>query len=180
MPQHSQSLSRKHNIFHFHFFQFEAKQLLAVLSERAPYTLNITNLTTTLATSRNNLLKLLDLLDKAALIRRLYSSDMSMGMLIKPEKILFDNSNIMYALSTNADKGTCRETYFSSQLAYKHRIYMPEQGDLVVDNNYLFEVGGKKKKFSQIKDINNSYVVADEIEIGFGNKIPLWIFGLMY
>jgi len=31
-----------------------------------------------------------------------------------------------------------------------------------------------------IKDIPNSYVVANDMEIGYGNKIPLWMFGLLY
>ena len=73
-----------------------------------------------------------------------------------------------------------RETYFASQLGVNHCLYMPNQGDLIVDGKYLFEVGGKGKKFSQIKDIENSYVVADKIDIGYGNKIPLWLFGLLY
>jgi hypothetical protein len=41
-------------------------------------------------------------------------------------------------------------------------------------------VGGKGKSFEQIKDLKNSFVVADDIEMGIGNKIPLWLFGLMY
>ena len=41
-------------------------------------------------------------------------------------------------------------------------------------------VGGKNKDFSQIKDADNSFVVADGIEVGFKNKIPLWLFGFLY
>ena len=26
----------------------------------------------------------------------------------------------------------------------------------------------------------NSFVVSDDMEIGHGNKIPLWLFGLLY
>lgn len=159
---------------------YKAKALLAVLAERGPYTLNVSSLSNTLSVSRNSLLKLFALMDKAALIRRLYSMDNGMNRLAKPEKILFDNTNIMFALSPNADSGTMRETYFASQLAVSHTIYMPTQGDLVVDDKFLFEIGGKKKKFSQIKDIDQSFVVADDIECGFGNKIPLWMFGMMY
>lgn len=33
---------------------------------------------------------------------------------------------------------------------------------------------------TQIKDIPDSYVVADDIEFGFGNKILLWLFGFLY
>jgi len=29
------------------------------------------------------------------------------------------------------------------------------------------------------RNIPDSYVAADEMEIGFGNKIPLWLFGMM-
>lgn len=159
---------------------YKAKQLLGILAERSPYTLNISSLCSTLQASRNNVLKLIDLMDKAALVRRLYSEDSGMKMLEKPEKILFSNTNLMYCLTRNVDTGTLRETYFASQIAEGHKIFMPSQGDLVVDGKWLFEVGGKGKGFSQIKDINDSFVVSDNLEIGYGNKIPLWLFGLLY
>ena len=53
-------------------------------------------------------------------------------------------------------------------------------GDFLVDGKYTFEVGGKGKGFNQIKDVPNSYVVNDDVEIGIGNKIPLWLFGFLY
>ena len=59
-------------------------------------------------------------------------------------------------------------------------LSLPETGDCLVDGKYLFEIGGKKKSYNQIKDMNDSYVVADNTEVGMGNKIPLWIFGFMY
>lgn len=68
---------------------------------------------------------------------------------------------------------------FASML-FNHKISMPTKGDVLVDDKYLFEVGGKKKKFAQIADVSNSYVVADNIEVGLGNKIPLWMFGMLY
>ena len=105
---------------------------------------------------------------------------MGMGVLVKPDKILFDNTNIMYALSGTVDAGTMRETCFASMLASDHTMAMSQQGDFVVDGNILFEIGGKGKKFTQIKDVPRSYVVADQIEVGMGNKIPLWLFGFLY
>jgi len=159
---------------------YKTKQLLGVLAERSPYTLNISSLCNVLQSSRNNVLKLLDLMDKAALVRRLYSVESGMKMLTKPEKILFYNTNLMYCLTPRADAGTMRETYLASQVGAGHSLYMPTQGDLVVDGKWLFEVGGKKKGFSQIKNVKESYVVSDDMEIGYGNKIPLWMFGLLY
>ena len=159
---------------------YKAKQLLAVLAEQPPYTLNISSLCNALQASRNNVLKLLDLMNRAALIRRLYASAEGMNMLTKPEKILFYNTNLMFCLTSQADAGTLRETYFASQLGIAHKLSMPEKGDIVADGKWLFEVGGKRKGFSQIKEIEASFVVADDMEIGHGNKIPLWLFGLLY
>lgn len=159
---------------------YKAKQLLAVLAEQTPYTLNISSLCNALQSSRNNVLKLLDLMDKAALIRRLYASAEGMNTLTKPEKILFYNTNLMYCLTPKADTGTSRETYLASQLGVAHQLSMPTKGDIVADGRWLFEVGGKKKGFSQIKGVEESFVVADDMEIGYGNKIPLWLFGMMY
>ena len=159
---------------------YKAKQLLAILAECSPYTLNISSLCKTLQSSRNNVLKLLDLMNKAAVVRRLYAADEGMNILTKPEKILFHNTNLMYALTPQVESGTMRETFLSSQMGVAHKLTMPMQGDLLVDGRWLFEVGGKNKGFSQIKGIEKSYVVADGIDIGHGNKIPLWMFGLMY
>ena len=86
----------------------------------------------------------------------------------------------MHALGSFADAGTARESFISAMMSYNHTIQYAKQGDLLVDGKYLFEVGGKKKGFTQIADLPNSYVVADSIEIGFGNKIPLWLFGFLY
>ena len=60
------------------------------------------------------------------------------------------------------------------------KVSSPSQGDFLVDGEWLFEVGGKGKKFTQIKDVPNSYVAYDDVDIGVGNKIPLWLFGFLY
>jgi len=159
---------------------YKAKLLLGVLAESSPYTLNISGLSNTLQASRNNVLKLLDLMDKAALIRRLYSADSGMNLLTKPEKVLFNNTNLMFCLTPKADDGTMRETYLASQLGVAHQLSMPKQGAIVADGKWLFEVGGKNKGFTQIKGIKNSYIVADKMDIGHGDKIPLWLFGMLY
>jgi hypothetical protein len=71
------------------------------------------------------------------------------------------------------------KTFFVNQLNAAANAMLAPHGDFIVDK-YTFEVGGKKKIFEQIKNIPNSYVVADDIEIGHKNKIPLWLFGMLY
>lgn len=100
--------------------------------------------------------------------------------LSRPEKIFMDNSNLMYAYAMAPNIGTVRETFFLSQLAVDHYVTYPAKGDFLVDGKYLFEVGGRKKSFEQIKDVADSYLAVDDTEIGHHNRIPLWMFGLLY
>ena len=100
----------------------------------------------------------------------------SLKNLSKPEKIYCENSNLMYALVSNPNTGTLRETFFANQLrSAGHGVSYPVQGDFVVDGRYLFEVGGEKKRFTQIKDICESYVVSDNIETGTGPMTFLYV-----
>lgn len=107
----------------------------------------------------------------------------------KPEKIFMQNTNISYALTAHIDTGSAREAFFINQiksytasknLFIDESIYVAKQGDFLVEERYTFEIGGKNKSFKQIKDMQDSYVAADEIEIGYKNKIPLWLFGFLY
>lgn len=75
-----------------------------------------------------------------------------------------------------------RETFFLNQLSNAgHKINLsPGKGDFFVDDLYTYEVSGKNKDQNQIKNKKDSYLVLDDIEIGYGNKIPLWLFGFLY
>jgi len=86
----------------------------------------------------------------------------------------------MYALSPKIEIGTLRETFFIDQCASVGTVQMPPKGDFLVNGKYLFEVGGEGKTFDQIADIPNSYLAVDGIETGYGARIPLWMFGLLY
>ncbi len=87
----------------------------------------------------------------------------------------------MYALSEeNVQKGNLRETFFANQLKESHIIQFAEKGDFLVDGKYTFEIGGRGKGSKQIKDTDNSYIASDDIEYGYQNKIPLWLFGFLY
>jgi hypothetical protein len=57
---------------------------------------------------------------------------------------------------------------------------LPKTADFLVNNKFTFEVGGPNKTKRQIKNTPDSFVVQDNIETGFGNTIPLWLFGFLY
>ena len=158
----------------------KAKKMLMVLAASVPQQPNMSRLYRELETERNTGLKMLEALDKGALLALVPSGRATLKNLSRPEKIYCENTNLMYALTPRADIGTARETFLCSQLRTKHEVAYPEKGDFIVDDRYLLEVGGKGKGFSQIKDIPDSYVVVDDTELGLGNRIPLWLFGCLY
>ena len=99
----------------------------------------------------------------------------------RPDKILLDNVNLMHALAPEVVAGCARETFALNQLRSSgHFVTYPSQGDFLVDGKYLFEVGGAGKGFDQIRDLPDSFVAADGIEVGIGHKIPLWLLGFLY
>ncbi len=157
------------------------KKMLYILAQSCPQTPKMTQLYEQLETDRNQGLKMLYILDKANLLSLLSSEKSTLKNMSRPDKIYCDNTNIMYSLVENVDTGTKRETFFLNQLrSAGHLVSYPEKGDFCVDDKYLFEVGGKNKTFDQIKDLPNSFLAIDDTEIGYGNKIPLWMFGLLY
>ena len=63
---------------------------------------------------------------------------------------------------------------------FEERGYRKKNGDFKLDGKYVFEVGGATKNFDQVADIPDSYILADDIELPVGNKLPLWLAGLLY
>lgn len=156
------------------------KRLLTHIASLVPYTPNINDLSGIIETDRKSLLSDLQYLDRAKLLLQLHSDTKRLAELAKPTKLYVDNTNLLFALSKNTQSGTLRETFFANQLSHSHELTIPTAGDFLIDDTYLFEVGGKGKTFKQIRNVENSFVAYDDMEIGLGNKIPLWLLGLLY
>jgi len=157
-----------------------ARKMMRILAELPPQTPKMKDLYAELDTERQHGLKILYALERARLIKLLASEHEALDDLTSPEKIYLDNPNMMYALVADADIGTARECFFANQLGERHVVSYPKRGDFLVDDRWLFEVGGKGKTFEQIKDIPDSFVANDGVETTRGNKIPLWLFGFLY
>lgn len=158
----------------------KVKKLIMIISERVPFEPNMTELWKQLVTNNELGLRMLYALDKAQLLSLLTSKVKNYKLLYKPDKIFLGNTNLMHVLCPSVDKGNERETFFYSQLHVSHDVKYPQQGDFLVDDRYLFEVGGRKKTYDQIADVANSYLAVDDTEVGHGHRIPLWLFGFIY
>ena len=157
------------------------KQLLVIISESVPFVPNIVNLSQKIEIHRTTLMSYLFYLQELGLTYHLLKEARGSVRLQKPAKIYLENTNLMYVLSSfSANRGNVRETFFANQVGYKHKISFHEKTDFLVDNTYAFEIGGKDKSKKQITGIENAYIVSDEIEYGYQNKIPIWLFGFLY
>ncbi len=156
------------------------RKLLHLLCSSVPLELNIQNIAQSAAISRNTLYSYLYYLQKANLIEIIGGNFANKKLLNKPDKIYLENTNLYNILCSNKNIGSIRESFFVSQIKIAHDIKYAPKGDFIVDDKYTFEIGGKNKGFGQVKNIENSFVAADDMEVGFGNKIPLWLFGFLY
>ncbi|TDN78457.1 hypothetical protein DET49_1463 [Salegentibacter sp. 24] len=157
------------------------KKLLISVASSAPFTPNITKLSKKVGVSRNMLVQSIKILGRAGLVNELYKDTSGIGILTKPEKLYLNNTNLMYALAKeNTNIGNVRETFFLNQFKGLHEINRSETADFIIDKTYTFEIGGKNKTKKQIAGTENAYIAKDGIEIGFGNIIPVWLFGFMY
>jgi predicted AAA+ superfamily ATPase len=157
------------------------KKLIRLVCESYPYTPNIRELLSKMEMGEDyrSLYRYLDYLHKAKVLKLMRPPTRGDNIFTKPEKIYLNNTNLHYGYCNEAQIGTIREVFFMS-MTFEHRVTTPTRGDFLIDEKYLFEVGGKNKGFKQIANIPNSFVVADDIEIGSGAKIPLWLFGFLY
>ena len=158
----------------------KCKKLFMIIAEKVPLQPNVERLAVSLNTTRDTLLSILYKLDRAQVLELLTVELKSYKKLVNPAKIYLGNTNLMYAFTPRIEVGTLRETFFIDQLSAVSTVQLPAKGDFLADGNFLFEIGGPDKTFEQIADIPDSYIAADGIDSGYGSKIPLWMFGLLY
>ena len=157
------------------------KKLLGVIADSAPFKPNISRIATKLKLGRNTVIQYLKHLDDAHILHLINRDSRGMSALQKPDKIYFENTCLAYALQPKAESGTIRETFFANQLRNAgHKVHLSTQADFTIDHTYVMEIGGKNKKQDQIKDLENAFLVKDNIEHGFGHTVPLWLFGFLY
>lgn len=156
------------------------KQLLMVVAESVPFKPVMQKLADVTGISRNYIQDYLMYMERAGMIAQLRDAVGGIRGLGKTEKIYLDNTNLIYVLAPKrADIGNVRETFFMNQLRIVGDVMCSPVSDFLVDG-MTFEIGGRKKGQKQISEIDNGYVVKDDIETGYANVLPLWAFGLLY
>lgn len=159
------------------------ERLLAIIASLVPFTPDMKQLKNLLGIGDERTLKTyLKYLEDAGVILTASRSGKGLREMEKPEKVYLNNPNLHYALAGGKapGSGAVRETFFLNMLRVGHSVSIPAKGDFLVDGNITFEVGGKNKDNSQLKNVENAWLALDNIEIGQGGRIPLWLFGYLY
>jgi predicted AAA+ superfamily ATPase len=159
---------------------FKVKKLLGVLAESVPFKPNIAALARKLDVSRDSIYTWLTHLENARLLNLLTAEGKGVSLLQKPEKLYLENTNLLFAMRPNPETGTVRETFLFNQLINANLpVTLSEAGDFYTQLTHI-EVGGRQKSGKQVNQEANYLIAADDIETGYGNRIPLWLFGFLY
>jgi len=153
------------------------KQLVFYICTVKPYELNLTSLAAKIGINRKTLYLYIHYLTLGNVFLKVLPKAKGDAVFSKPSKLYLNNTNLSYAYCDKQEVGSVREIFFANQV---DGLLYAKKGDFLVHQTYTVEIGGKNKSFEQIKELPNSFVVADDIEVGFGNKIPLWLFGFLY
>ncbi len=157
------------------------KRLFAVLASLVPYTPNVSQLSNDIGITRISLLNYLYYLSKAEAVLLLTKVTTGIKQLTKPDKVYIGNPNYAYALAgADTNIGSVRESFFMNQVRVRSDIQFGNEVDFLVLEKYLIEIGGKNKTKKQISGLDNAFTAVDNIEFGYGNQIPLWLFGFTY
>lgn len=156
------------------------KVLMGIIAKSVPFKPVMDKISKMVGVSRNDLADYFLYMEKAGMIGQLRDSTGGIRGLGKVDKVYIDNTNLAFVLGETAtDTGNLRETFFYNQMRVRNEVIVSKVSDFEI-NGCTFEVGGKKKGKQQIENIADAYIVKDDIEMGFGNVIPLWAFGLNY
>jgi hypothetical protein len=156
------------------------KQLVTLICASKPYQLNITELSKKIGINRNTLYQYIHYLTMGNIFASIKGKAKGDNIFTKPQKLYLNNPNLSFSYCQSNEIGTIREQFFLNMLSHTHKLSYSKVGDFFIDEKYTAEIGGRDKGFEQIKDMPNSFVFADDIEIGFGNKLPLWLVGFLY
>jgi predicted AAA+ superfamily ATPase len=153
------------------------RKLLYLLAGAGPHSPNISQLSNDIETSRATVMNYIKYLKDARLINMLYPENEEFPK--KPAMVYMQNSNLLYPIClSKVDRQPLIETFFYSQIHKEYKVNLGEKGSqFLVDNQYHFRIEEKSLKAKVHSDV---YLVVDGIEVGDGNKIPLWLFGFLY
>jgi len=161
-------------------------EILKFIANSSPSEINYSNIAKSLKTTSSTVKSYFDILIEIWFLNIMWKSWKISTQLRKTKKIYFEMQNFMEiffdSLNTRNYIWVIRESFVASVLQKIWKIFYPKKWDIefIKDKkSYIFEIGWKNKTFKQLKNIENAYIVSDDMEIWVDNKIPIWLFWLI-
>lgn len=156
------------------------RHLMSIVSRSVPFKPVMDSLATVIGVSRNVLPDYFVYMERAGMIGQLRDDTGGIRGLGKVEKVYLDNTNLAFVLGgASTDIGNIRETFFYNQMRVSSDVIASRAADFQI-GVLSFEVGGRNKSSRQLKGLEKAYIVKDDLEVGAGNQLPLWTFGMTY
>ncbi len=160
------------------------KKILYFIHTAKPSSINVNKIAKNLSKDYSDVSNYLEIMRDSGLLRFLLSDKSSHSLIRSTEKVYLNNTNLAYALEAETGKqveiGAARELFVATNMENAGLKPMHSKIGDIFCSNYIFEIGGKNKDASQIKDAKNAYIVCDDILNGDVKKIPLYLFGFLY
>lgn len=159
-------------------YLYKIRKLLYLLAINAPCAPNVSQLAKEINTSRATVVNYIKYLKDARLINMLYCEDEEFPK--KPAMVYMHNTNLMYPIRpAKVEPQALRETFFYNILHKDNRLNKSKEKNVhfIVNDEYHVRVGDKTMR---TKNNPAHYYAMDDLEVGHGNTIPLWLFGFLY
>ena len=152
------------------------RKLLNLIMQCAPCTLNVSQLSEEIQTSRSTVMNYLKYLTEARLLNLLYEVGESYPK--KPKSVFPQNTNIMHALVNDVNPDNERRTFLYNSLLARHKVNIGRKHtDFLINNSITISY----KSINEQSKTDKSTLYAVEKSISDKrNEIPIWMFGFLY
>jgi hypothetical protein len=162
-------------------------EILKFIANSSPSDINYSNIAKLLHTTPDTVKFYINILSEIGLINIFWVEWKISVNFRKTKKIMFELTAFLQYFSDNLNTEntiwSIRESFVISMLNKFWKVFYPEKWDVLFvydKNKYVFEIWWKNKTFKQIKNIENSFLIKDDIEIAKEREIPIWLFWFLY
>jgi predicted AAA+ superfamily ATPase len=156
------------------------KRLLALIIHNGPLKPNISDIARYLDVSRDSVYSWLSLLEHTGLIFRIWQNRTGNTLHRKPDIILPSDPSMLQFAGNSPQLHAVQMTFLISQLQNAGFECKIHKSGAVYLNGMTIGVGEKNDPVPEVSDGSHPLLAADNLEVGTKDRIPLWIFGLLY
>lgn len=152
------------------------KKLLYLLATGNTGAPNVSHLATEVQTSRTTIMNYIKFLSDARLVNMIYKKGESFPK--KPARLMMHNTNLMHGLMPGkVNRNEMMETFFQNAVSGKHKLTVGDRScNFILDGKQRYRIQSEVPKRKATDVI---YISTDK-QLGEGQEIPLWMFGLLY